>query len=371
MKGSDLRRLDVTPPPAPLLPRELVFLAPVISVAATLVLVDDILVSDAWTVLRKFAAIALPFGALTIAVTISYGFALPRLLCRLRSRSQRIGFEVAWVAIVAAVVAELVRPIHNHVCGLEFGALQFMVSTLIIAMSIVLPARLLQTQRTHARAVERLAMLERQEVLRAQLQALQARTNPHFFFNSLNTVASLIVDDPQLAERTIERLAELFRYALDSARTPSVPLSREIEIVTDYLAIQEARFGDRLKVSIECDATIRDIPVPPLLLQPIVENAILHGLKDRAGGRVDVRAWRDGDRVLIDVSDDGPGPGRSAHSGTSTSMADLGARLRLFFGDAAAFNLLPIPEGGSRARLQLPLSLPVARPVSASAEHSV
>jgi two-component system sensor histidine kinase AlgZ len=352
------RRLDVTPLPAPLLPRELFFLAPVIAVAATLVLVDDFFASDVWTMLRKLAAIALPFGALTIVVGVSYALVLPRVLPRLRSLPARIFVEGAWVAVLATAVAELVRPLHNRVCGLDFGSLQFGVSVLIITTAIVVPARLFQTQRVRALAVERLAMLERQETLRAQLQALQARTNPHFFFNSLNTVASLIVDDPRLAERTLERLADLFRYALDSARTPSVPLARELDVITDYLAIQQARFGDRLKVNVSCDPSVGGVAVPPLLLQPVVENAILHGLNERSGGRVDVRAWRDGDRVLIDVSDDGPGPGRSAHKGTAISVAELGTRLRLFFGEAAAFVLEPLPEGGSRARLLLPIAAP-------------
>jgi two-component system, LytTR family, sensor histidine kinase AlgZ len=368
MSTQEPRRLDVTPPRAPLLPRELFFLLPVIPAAATLVLVDDLFESDALTVLRKLAAIAIPFGADIVALGISYLLIFPRVLPRLQRPSVRIVVEVVGVAVFAAALSELVRPLHNRICGVDFGSLRFILSGLTIMATVVVPARLFQAQRVRALAVERLAMLERQEALRAQLQALQARTNPHFFFNSLNTVASLIVEDPQLAERTLERLADLFRYALDSARTPLVPLSRELDIIRDYLAIQEARFGDRLRVSVSCDPTVATVEVPPLLLQPVVENAILHGLKDRSGGRVDVRAWRDGDRVVIDVTDDGPGPGRSAHTGTATSVKDLGARLRLLFGDAAAFILEPLPEGGSLARVKLPL--PVISTPLASAEQS-
>lgn len=361
------RRLDVTPPRAPLLPRELFFLLPVIPVAATLVLVDDLFETDIATALRKLAAIAIPFGADIVALGLSYLLVLPRVLPRLQRPFVRISVEVVGVAVFAAAMSELVRPVHNHVCGLDFGSLRFILSGLIIMATVFVPARLFQTQRLRALAVEKMAMLERQEALRAQLQALQARTNPHFFFNSLNTVASLIVEDPQLAERTLERLADLFRYALDSARTPLVPLTRELDIIRDYLAIQEARFGDRLHVSVSCDPAVANVEVPPLLLQPVVENAILHGLHDRAGGRVDVRAWRDGDRVVIDVTDDGPGPGRSAHQGTATSVNDLGARLQLLFGDAAAFILAPLPAGGSLARVQLPMPafsgpLPSAEP---------
>jgi two-component system sensor histidine kinase AlgZ len=367
MTTQEARRLDVTPPRAPLLPRELFFLLPVIPVAATLVLVDDLFETDIATALRKLAAIAIPFGADIVALGLSYLLVLPRVLPRLQRPFVRISVEVVGVAVFAAAMSELVRPVHNRICGLDFGSLRFILSGLIIMATVVVPARLFQTQRLRALAVEKMAMLERQEALRAQLQALRARTNPHFFFNSLNTVASLIVEDPQLAERTLERLADLFRYALDSARTPLVPLTRELDIIRDYLAIQEARFGDRLHVSVSCDPAVANVEVPPLLLQPVVENAILHGLHDRAGGRVDVRAWRDGDRVVIDVTDDGPGPGRSAHKGTATSVNDLGARLQLLFGDAAAFILAPLPAGGSLARVQLPMPafsgpLPSAEP---------
>jgi two-component system sensor histidine kinase AlgZ len=255
-------------------------------------------------------------------------------------------------------VSLAVRPLHNQVCGRDIPAGQFALTAVLISCLIFLPAMAVQAQRNRTEAVERVAQAQRQAALLAQLQALQARTNPHFFFNSINTVASLIPEDPQLAERTLERLADLFRYALDSARTPRVPLSREFELVSDYLAIQQARFGARLRSTVTLDPALAAFEVPPLLLQPLVENAILHGLGDRRAGKVEVEARREGDRVVIEVRDDGPGPGASGHRGTRTSVRELEERVRLAFGEGGLLALEAAPGGGCLARLALPAPAP-------------
>jgi two-component system sensor histidine kinase AlgZ len=218
------------------------------------------------------------------------------------------------------------------------------------------PALLAQSLRNRARAAERLVMEQRQAALEAQLETLRARTNPHFFFNSVNTVASLIADDPELAERTLERLADLFRYALDSSRVKTVRLAREIEMVRDFLAIQSARFGKRLSAEVTLDEAAAHVDVPPLILQPLVENAIFHGFGARKRGTVSVSARREADVVVIEVRDDGPGPGASPHRGTGTSVDDLGARIHLHYGAGASFVLEGVAAGGCVARLRLPVT---------------
>ena len=118
---------------------------------------------------------------------------------------------------------------------------------------------------------------------KAQVDALQARIRPHFLFNSMNTIASLIRTRPAEAERTVEDLSDLFRAALGSAETPGT-LGEELDLMDHYLRIEKLRLGDRLRVEIEADELPRDLPLPRLLLQPLVENAIYHGVQPLADG---------------------------------------------------------------------------------------
>jgi two-component system sensor histidine kinase AlgZ len=225
---------------------------------------------------------------------------------------------------------------------------------MVVTWLVTIPALVVQRLRNRAARLARMALAQRRAALTAQLDAIRARTNPHFFFNTINTIAGLIPEDPQLAERTLERLADLFRYALESDRYKTVRLAREIEMVRDYLAIQTTRFGERLVIDVALDPAAADVEVPPLLLQPIVENAILHGLGTRPRGRVEVTVRREGDRVVVDVIDDGPGPGGSSHRGTQHSVQDLRERVVLLWGERGAFDLTAAPGGGCLARLMLP-----------------
>jgi two-component system, LytTR family, sensor histidine kinase AlgZ len=350
-------RIDVPAPGSgPLLPRELLWVYPFVPFITTALFIDDFFDMDRATQLRKFLSGFIPFVALAGTLHPLYQYVMPSLLKRLGRPWQRLALHLFVVVGGSAVMSLVIRPFHNQVCGKDLQALPFALSSVIISCALIFPSMLIQAQRNRTQAVERLAQAQRQAALRAQLEALQARTNPHFFFNSINTVASLIQDDPALAERTLERLADLFRYALDSNKTRVVPLAREFEMVTDYLAIQTARFGSRLQTSVTLDPSVAAFEVPPLMLQPLVENAILHGLSDRKRGRVDVSARRDGDRIVIEVRDDGPGPGASTHRGTQTSVKDLGERVKLAFGEQGRFALEAAPGGGCLARLALPVA---------------
>src|SRR5262249_36959981 len=153
-------------------------------------------------------------------------------------------------------------------------------------------------------------------------------TNPHFLFNSLNTVAALIGEDPARAEQAVLRLASLFRYALDGSERLKVPLSAGIEAVTSYLEFEQLRFGERLRTAIEIAPGVGHIQVPALVLQPLVENAVTHGVASRrSGATVSIRASVDGVELHLVVEDDGPG--ESQHQGSRTAQSDLSARLRL------------------------------------------
>ncbi|XXT65843.1 LytTR family transcriptional regulator DNA-binding domain-containing protein [Sorangium sp. So ce693] len=136
--------------------------------------------------------------------------------------------------------------------------------------------------------------------------------------------------DPELAEETLGRLAKLFRYSLEGSERHVVPLGDEIANVTDYLEVETIRFRERLRVAILVDPALHSIKVPPMLLQPLVENAVKHGASRRVeGGTLPLRAELAGDDLLLFVLDDGPGPDGSSHRGTGTSLLDLRERLRL------------------------------------------
>jgi two-component system sensor histidine kinase AlgZ len=194
------------------------------------------------------------------------------------------------------------------------------------------------------------------EALAAQVQALQARMEPHFLFNGLNTVASLIGEDPDRAERALERLSDLLRYALDASQEPFVPLSRELEAVEGFLELEKLRFPDRLTTSVRVDPNVAEVRVPPLFLQPLVENSVRHAIAPRReGGRLEVEIARDGNRLSVRVEDDGPGFGSSPHQGAGLALNDLRRRLELLYGDEASLAVERGTLGGCRVSLCLPV----------------
>jgi two-component system sensor histidine kinase AlgZ len=256
----------------------------------------------------------------------------------------------------ALLVLPIVRAIHPRTGG---DAARFVVIAAAIAVVTLLPALLLQDARQSREDAEAAARRERQARLEAELAALQARTSPHFLFNTLNTVASLIHDDPDLAEATLERLAALFRHTLEGARAAAVPIEREVGACEDYLEIQAARFGARFTWRIALDPRARGAWIPPMLLQPLVENAVLHGVARRASaGFVEV-AIRAGDGALVcTVTDTGAGPAAGPHpggGGSGTSLEDLRARLARLPGEGALATEA-LPGGGFRASLSIPVA---------------
>ena len=142
----------------------------------------------------------------------------------------------------------------------------------------------------------------------ARLSSLESRIHPHFLFNTLNSISALIREDPARAERTVERLAALLRYSLDTSRHPLVPLWHEMRVVLDYLEIEKTRFAGRLRYTLEVPAELEDLEVPPMAVQTLVENSIKHAVSaSREGGEVRVTARLDGGLLVLEVTDDGPG----------------------------------------------------------------
>ncbi len=172
--------------------------------------------------------------------------------------------------------------------------------------------------------------------LRARIQALQARIRPHFLFNSMNTIASLIASDPPRAEQAVEDLADLFRQSLADQQT-QVPLREEIELCRRFVAIESLRLGDRLEVVWDIDPEARRVAIPRFTLQPLLENAIYHGIQPLpGGGRVAVRVALEAGRCILQVRNPVAINGGGATSGHQIALENIKARMQALYGDQAS-----------------------------------
>ena len=189
-----------------------------------------------------------------------------------------------------------------------------------------------------------------------RLQLLSMQLQPHFLFNTLNTVAELVHDDPDKADEMITGLSDLLRRTLDMGDAQQITLAGETALLETYLDIQRVRFGERLQVRITIDDEVRDALVPVLLLQPLVENAIRHGLSARSSaGRIEVTAWRAGSRLLIEVQDDGDSPaGEAPFSRHGIGLTNTRDRLEALYGEPCTLELVRLPHG-TNVRLEMPL----------------
>jgi two-component system, LytTR family, sensor kinase len=201
-----------------------------------------------------------------------------------------------------------------------------------------------------------------QQVTEAELRALRAQVNPHFLFNSLNSIANLVVTNPEQAETMTLRLARVFRHVLANSARPLIALHEEVEFLETYLQIEEARFGNRLQVKIAVDPAVAMEQIPSLMLQPIVENALKHGLGPKPGpGHLWITAEADGDQVRLRVEDDGVGPAigvlkRNGSNGRSNGVGleNVAQRLNALYQDQGRMTLEARQAGGTRVTILLP-----------------
>ena len=194
-----------------------------------------------------------------------------------------------------------------------------------------------------------------QQTLEARLKTLEAQIEPHFLFNTLATVRRLYDTDAAAGEAMMERLMRYLEVALPSMRSDRSTLGREAELIAAYLDLQKVRMGRRLEYRIDVAPELALLPVPPMMLLTLVENAIKHGLApQREGGRVDVSARVEGSQLRLDVADTGRGFGTGT-SGGGTGLANIRARLAAMFGHAAELTLTPRYTGGLLAAIRLPV----------------
>ncbi|MFC5546756.1 sensor histidine kinase [Marinobacter koreensis] len=254
------------------------------------------------------------------------------LICLLRPKLARMGTPRATVLIVAIVLADVfafslfansvLNPIPDAI------AWQTIAKKLLLALLIVLMVLryfYLQHQWQQQREAE----------MGARLAALQARIQPHFLFNSMNTIASLIATRPEQAEEAVLDLSELFRASLRTS-DQLIPLARELALCHRYLAIEALRLGDRLKVEWAVTPGLEQQAIPPLTLQPLIENAIYHGIQPRPeGGTVRIEVSRRQEFVYLIVQNPAPEHDQRRHRGNRVALANIQSRLQALFGEPA------------------------------------
>ncbi|KQV45540.1 sensor protein LytS [Duganella sp. Root198D2] len=188
----------------------------------------------------------------------------------------------------------------------------------------------------------------------SELRALQAQVNPHFFFNSLNSIRALVYQEPDSASQMIDQLASLMRYTLQTGELHKVPLQKELEAVEAYLAIEKIRFEERLRASITVEPGLEQVMVPPMSLQTLVENAVKYGVEmSKTGSDILITARRAGDNALIEIAN--AGAIRSFGNSTKVGLSNTRKRLALSLGDEASLQLSE-NSGWVRATLQFPVA---------------
>jgi hypothetical protein len=205
------------------------------------------------------------------------------------------------------------------------------------------------------RRQERASLVLSEQLASARLSTLSAQIRPHFLFNTLNSIAALIRSNPPGAERMVLQLADLLNASLHQHRANEIALSEELRVLDQYLAIMQVRFGQRLRIEQDVADDTRHLLVPTLFLQPLVENALEHGIAERPGpGLLRVRASREQDRLRVSITDDGPGLDLEHANGAGIGLANTRARLDALYGNAATLVVGAPKEGGTIVTITLP-----------------
>ena len=197
------------------------------------------------------------------------------------------------------------------------------------------------------------------QLVEAELRALRAQINPHFLFNSLNSIAALITAEPEAAEEMIIRLAKIFRHVLTYHDRPFSSVNEEISFLQTYLEIEKVRFGDRLQVNFEIEPSISQLSIPTFILQPLVENSLKHGLGPKVGENLlTIRARQLTDHIELTVEDNGVGAkvNSSGWNSTGLGLRNVEERLQTVYRGDAQFSFESVPRLGSRAQILIPIT---------------
>jgi signal transduction histidine kinase len=248
------------------------------------------------------------------------------------------------------------RPPESFLAFFQLNLIRTIVSNLWVYWAILFVCQAYEYYRKYRERELRASNLEAQ-LAQAQLQVLKMQLHPHFLFNTLNAISALMHQDVELADRMLDRLGTLLRSTLENAGDDEVPFWQEVEFMQPYLEIEQARLGSRLHVHMSCDPALTEALVPNFMWQPVVENAIRHGIAPRPqGGHLYLRAQRLGERVRLEVEDDGPGlPGTPEEAlGKGVGLSNTRARLQQLYGAEHSLELRRGEKGGLLVRLEIP-----------------
>jgi len=313
---------------------------------------------------RLQSAVMWAFATITVAVLLGGGiwFLTGKVAWPARVRPSFIVFHllaasvysVAFVSIDVAVSAVIRdRPYielwKSVILGIDWVLGVFLYGIIVGVCYAIRMNRRYREQLAAAALAEGVAA-------KAQVGALRAQLNPHFLFNALHSLAPLVRHNPAAAEDALDKLGDLLRYALDDNMSGDVTLGDEWAFVRNYLALEKLRLGDRLDIDARLDAGALDELVPSFLLQPLVENAVRHGIAPRrSGGRLSISARREGDRLLVSVQDDGDGAdARDVETASGLGYRALRQRLAVRYGGRATMTLETARGRGFGVRLDLP-----------------
>ena len=326
-----------------------------------------------WTAPIAFLVPSLGYSAVVYAL---WRWVFPRLGARTLLAEITLQALVSLVtfAVLSALTTELIATLRGapSLFGAPGGVEKHITATpeqqqmlvRLYAFAPVIPTVLLALIGYHQYWHRVLGLRHREQELvelaaTAQLAALRAQINPHFLFNSLNSIAQLIRADPDRAEACVERLAEMFRYVLRHGELDFVPLADELEMARAYLDIECARFGDRLRVETRVDPPTLQHPIPNLILQPLVENAVQHGLSRKlGGGTVRIEVIPTDGCLELSIGDDGLGMPAAALERVyerGIGLRNLRDRLERLYGPAHLPEITSAPGSGTRVRLRLPV----------------
>jgi hypothetical protein len=342
-----------------------------VAVVVTVALTSLILWLDGWRRPQTVVYNSVPFGLLVSATIGASVTVLLLLTARVVQRLHPVLRWTVWIAtfVAGAVTGTFLAPGLLYAVGMlpRDGVLTVFRQNILgtIPTSIVVGTFIMTIEVWKARVRATETALQAQQIEReraerlateAQLASLSARVQPHFLFNTLNAIAALVRDNPRQAERMVEQLSGVLRTSLDASAI--VPLEREMKLMDDYLRIQEARLGDRLRFDVAWDAdALRGATLPPFTIQTLVENSVKHVAGMRPGGvAIHVRAARSGDALVVDVEDDGGGFEAQAVT-AGHGIDNLQARLRAAYGDRARLEL-ERRVGGMTVRVRVPLPGP-------------
>jgi signal transduction histidine kinase len=273
-----------------------------------------------------------------------------------------IGIAYAVMGSLATTLLMLSLDLYDTAyMGPDPTVLPFVFAFYYFMMYAVLAGFMMWSESLH-RVEESRALAAREAVLRAEAEAkaVRAQFNPHFLFNTLHSLMLLVRADPAAAERAIEDVAELIRYAsaLERRDQDAVPLAQELEIARRYLSLESLRLSERLRIVWEIDPDLEAVTVPAFSLQTLLENAIKHGIAPKAeGGTIRIEARRDGDVLEVSVEDDGLGANpEKVHGAEGRGLSLLRSRVSALFGEAGTLRWQTKPGAGFSARLRVPLS---------------